>query len=1131
MAEEQRLSAVIELKDNISANINKMSTNFAQFIKRTSALDPILQKTDTATKRTGRAFDELGVKVGKTKSSLSGLRSVYNTSLRVKDYATGTIRKVKAEATAFGGKVYTATMAMRDATGPAMGKVKNKLSGAAAGLTMGVPVQMLGMAGVGLGVSDAISTFKSFEAQMSRVRGISGATAEEAKQLTAAAREAGATTQFSATESAKALEYMAMAGWKSKESIAALPGVLNLASASGEDLALVSDIVTDAMTAFHMDASRAGEFADVLAVASSNSNTNVAKMGYTFKYVAPVAGALGYKIQDVAVAIGAMADTGIKGEQAGTSLRTILTNMVAPTGEAEVAMSQLGLSVKDSSGKMKPFRTLLTDLRKSFQGLDKSQKSQYAAMLAGKEGMSGLLAIVDKGDESFNKLVEAIDNANGRSKQMAEIMNDNLAGDMKSFSSKWDEFMLELFMGRSETGLGAQLRNIVKEANSVLEEVTNSIKNGGGIGTAVSTLVKRVVSDTMKSLYEFDGSLGTWMATIAATAVTYKAGKGLWKMGRVGYRTYDWLKGRPGNKKSLPGTGSSGLPGISDMTVNAATVYVNGSVVPGTDSGVSPGGKKSPGKTSVPREAPIPAKPRSRWRIGVDATKKVGGYALKPVKAVAKRVGWLPVIAGAYQIATAQPGQRMQATANVAGGLAGAWAGGKAGAAIGGAVGSAFGGVGAIPGAAIGGVLGSIGGYMGGEALMENWSSVTDWISKKTKEAGDKAVENYRQSQSELSSITEETNSKEAQMADLRAQAWKGAWESVKSVWGECQGWFDANVWQPLVSAVNSAKESIISAFSDAVAGVKAVWQGITGWFEENIIGPLRSKFNTLSTLASGISMPSELGGSGGSLLKGTYSFFSSEKSPKRNALGTMYFTGGLTTINEHGEELIDLAGGSRIYPAGQTKRIIRDEVRSLRAASYPSREEEPIPEIITDRETMRNGMRADIPAVAGSNIKSVMNQSTRVMPERFHKIKQAVDLPRNYMHRDVATSTGKTETPAVIQTKEMLSGNYLTNVLTNNNDDVTSNLFAQDTRSFQVRHSDDASQRIEDVKSTIQPEQLPVLQVPSGPAQRSKGDIKLSISGNTFIVREKADIDEVVYKLYRLIAEGAGNFGGEVSV
>jgi hypothetical protein len=218
-----------------------------------------------------------------------------------------------------------------------------------------------------------------------------------------------------------------------------------------------------------------------------------------------------------------------------------------------------------------------------------------------------------------------------------------------------------------------------------------------------------------------------------------------------------------------------------------------------------------------------------------------------------------------------------------------------------------------------------------------------------------------------------------------------------------------------------------------------------------------------------------------------------------------------LTTINEHGEELIDLAGGSRIYPAGQTKRIIRDEVRSLRAASYPSHEEaeEPLGESVAGRETMRNGIRAETPSVVGSNISSVMNQNTRAFPALFHRIKQ----------------------PKAIQTKEMLSGNYLTNVITNNNDDVTSNLFAQDTRSFQVRHSDDTPRRIEDVKSTLQLEQIPVLQVPSGPTQRSKGDIKLSISGNTFIIREKADIDEVVYKLYRLIAEGAGNFGGEVSV
>lgn len=289
-------------------------------------------------------------------------------------------------------------------------------------LTKGLTVPIAGMGAA------AVAVTAKFDAGMSKVQAISGATSKEMEQLRAKAKEMGAQTKFSATESAEAFNYMAMAGWKTNDMLDGIEGIMNLAAASGEDLATTSDIVTDALTAFGLSAKDSTHFADVLAAASSNANTNVSMMGETFKYVAPVAGALGFSVEDVSTAIGLMANSGIKGSQAGTALRNIFTRMVEPTAESARVMKQLGISVTDSSGQMKDFDTIMGDLRKGFAGLSEAEKAQAASALAGQEGMSGLLAIVNSSDKDFNKLKDSIYNADGASQQMAETMMDNLPG-------------------------------------------------------------------------------------------------------------------------------------------------------------------------------------------------------------------------------------------------------------------------------------------------------------------------------------------------------------------------------------------------------------------------------------------------------------------------------------------------------------------------------------------------------------------------------------------------------------------------------------------------------------------------------------------------------------------------------
>lgn len=274
-----------------------------------------------------------------------------------------------------------------------------------------------------------------FEAQMSKVEAISGASASEMTQLTEKAKEMGSSTVFSASEAGQALEYMAMAGWKTTDMLNGIEGIMNLASASGEDLAKTSDIVTDALTAFGLTAKDSGRFADVLATASSNANTNVSMMGETFKYVGATAGALNYSIEDIALATGLMANAGIKGSMAGTALRSTITRLASPTKQTQMAIDKLGLSLTDSEGNALSFREVMMQMRSGFAGLSEAEQAATAKMLGGAQAMSGLLSIVNASDEDFNKLANAIDNSNGSAEQMANTMTDNLQGSMTKFGS------------------------------------------------------------------------------------------------------------------------------------------------------------------------------------------------------------------------------------------------------------------------------------------------------------------------------------------------------------------------------------------------------------------------------------------------------------------------------------------------------------------------------------------------------------------------------------------------------------------------------------------------------------------------------------------------------------------------
>ena len=364
--------------------------------------------------------------------------------------------------------------------------------GAAAALTA-VSAALGAMAGY------AVKVGSDFEAGMSEVAAISGATGDELDALTAKAKEMGASTKFSATESAEALKYMAMAGWDTQSMLDGLPGIMNLAAASGEELGAVSDIVTDALTAFGLSASDAGHFADVLAKASSSSNTNVSMMGATFKYAAPLAGALGYSIEDCAQAIGLMANAGIKGEQAGTSFRAMLTRLASPTDDVAAAMSQLGISLTDAQGNMLPLSDVLGQLREGFAGLDEQQKAAMASTIAGQEAMSGLLAIVNAAPEDYEALAASIADADGAAQSMADTMQDNLQGQITILKSAVEGLGIEFYESIQEP-----LKDVVKTGIGYIGELSSAFKEGGldglveSLGSVFADAAARIVKSAPK---------------------------------------------------------------------------------------------------------------------------------------------------------------------------------------------------------------------------------------------------------------------------------------------------------------------------------------------------------------------------------------------------------------------------------------------------------------------------------------------------------------------------------------------------------------------------------------------------------------------------------------------------------
>ena len=440
-----------------------------------------------------------------------------------------------------------AAFAKLGAAGEAMQNVGSKISGAGEKL---MPVT----AGVTALGTLAVKTGADFDSAMSKVAAVSGATGDDLQALRDKAREMGSQTKFSASEAAEAMNYMAMAGWKTEDMLSGIEGIMNLAAASGEDLATTSDIVTDALTAFGLTAADSGHFADVLAAASSNANTNVSMMGETFKYAAPVAGALGFSVEDTAQAIGLMANAGIKSTQAGTSLRSILTALSGEVKFCGDAIGEVTVQTTNADGSMRDLNDILDDCRTAFSGLSESEQASAAQALVGKNAMSGFLALMNAAPADISKLEGAISACDGTSLSMAETMQDNLSGQLTILKSQLEELAISFsdILMPAIRSIVSHIQGLVDRLNQLDPQTKETIvkialaaaalgpllivlgKTVSGVGSILSLVSKApaAIGAVKGGITAVTGALGvsvgTILAVVAAIAALAAAFMHLW---------------------------------------------------------------------------------------------------------------------------------------------------------------------------------------------------------------------------------------------------------------------------------------------------------------------------------------------------------------------------------------------------------------------------------------------------------------------------------------------------------------------------------------------------------------------------------------------------------------------------
>ena len=1175
------LSATLELKDKLTAKINDAKKGLDSFRGSASGVSSSLEAAQGSMAKTGVSAVKAAADTDRLKRSLQGMKGNYAATISAKDDASGTIgrvrsglqslqgraastsvhlrdeasagiARVKEELTGLTGKAYTAVLNFKQNTGGLSGmgeKAAGMVSGVANGMLMNTSMQMAGAAGIGFGIYDTIKSYTDFEAQMKKVQAIADVSQDDFSALTEKAKEMGAITQFSATQAGQGLEYMAMAGWKTDQMLAGLPGIMNLAAASGEDLGRVSDIVTDALSAFGLQAEDSAHFADVLAKAATNSNTKVGLMGETFKYVAPIAGALKYSVEDVGLAIGLMANSGIKASEAGTSLRSIFVRMSAPPADAAKALNALGVSIKNTDGTVKPFRQTMLDLRKAFAGLSEADKADFASKIAGQEAMSGLLAIVNASDSDFEKLEDALDHSDGAAAKAAATMNDNLKGALVSLSSAWESFQIEIMSGKAGEGI----RSFVEGVRDDVTRFKDYIKDGLDISD-VGHIAADVITQLKNKFLELDG-IGS---VLAGGALAF----GLYKIIGLTKRAVSAVKDlfSAGAGKSGGGISAGGTTAAREIVINASSVVVNGKNVVG-----GAGGGKAGGPVPVPsggKEAPVPV-PSGGWRSAFKSVAKGGAIAalfagLDLYSTHSENQQKLAEAASGLDAATdnlknlresgASPEQiqiaeeriveakQYQADTQSYADLSmdqsvGSGIGGIIGAGIGGAL------MGPV-GMAIGGFIGGVIGDQMGERFHTYASNDLEQINK-VAEPESKADDYDRVGMGEepempirvtapdaddVTQAVQDTEDKiaEVNLTDLDDNAGIGLWQSLfgdtsavtnacaevqstvessndtisddasetsselssyaeesssymsesysdsasdtESAWSPVSSWFSSSVFGPTASGADNCGSDVSQSFSASATNSESAWSGVVSWFESNVWGPLvRGAANAARQMANYIS----------------------QAAASARSSGHTTIASGLDWV---GNNLAWIGGGSYKHDASGT--------------SYYSGGWTEINEQGGEIVDLPRGSRIYPHATTVRMLKEMFEDSR---PETLQTMLPKAEMPEPVMN--VAVPKAEMPDPAY---KPVLSMPSLSGML--------------DDMPYQPEPSQPMGMQQEPAYQPEMPSQQIIVNTGEDSTPTSAQPPTINITGNSFTVREEADIDKIAYRLMQLIQKAQSN-------
>lgn len=937
------LSATLELKDQFTAQVNKARSGFKGLTETLKNTGSASDAAAAGMGKAGTAAVKAAGQADRAKRAFQGIRGIYEATIRAKDDATAKIQRVKTELNGLKGKAYTVAINVKQ--NGDIGGMKDKLSGMAAGAMAGLPVQAAGFAGLGYGVFDAVKNYSDFTAQLSQIKAVTGLDAEAMDAVKEKALELGADTQFSSTEAAQGMTELLKAGVSVKDVLGdASQAALDLAAAGQLSLPEAAEIMSTAMNAFHMD--DATHAADILVGAANASATGVQELKYSLSAVSAVAAGVGMSFDDTNTALAVFANNGLKGSDAGTSLKTMLMNLSPQTKQATEEMQRLGLLTDegtskffDQEGHLRSLSDIAGLLQDHLSGLTDEEKMNALSTMFGSDAIRGGMIMLREGAKGVKDMNAAMKDITAH--ETAKVAMDNLRGSLLRLKSAWENLTIKLL----DHGVGDGLRGFTEELGKLTSHFSGLIDDGLQV-TDVIRIVGEGINDLKNKFLAFDG-IGSVLAG-GALAV------GLKKIYNLAMKVKDVIQGIP---KNLPGgtpTGGNGLPSTSsvkDMVVTATNVIINSKGAPTTAPTSAP-----------PTNAPVPV-PEGTPK----GTPKPGWGAR--LSSWAKKVPWIGsaiALGGtALDVAYAPEGEKLSTAGRDAAGLAGSFAGMKGGAALGAAAGSFIPGAGTAAGAIVGGIAGGIGGDIIGQKLTEafqsiNWDSFSQVINEKNAEWSQtfaqlgptitSTFEGIRQSMSDTDDwLTEQQTELHQNMADSWEgikQAGSDAWDMICQVADEknaewSQTFADAKesagnrlaeleesastTWEEISSGASSMESNIASAFQSAKDEAEAAWDGVTGWFEENVWGPLseraRSAWSNLQTTIA------DIRSSASSFSFSIPSIFD------HKATGSSFYAGGWTEINERGGEIVDLPQGSRIYPHATTERMIQAELESRQSS------------------------------------------------------------------------------------------------------------------------------------------------------------------------------------------------------